>query len=79
LGTGEIEEALAYQRVEYLFEVASGGGCNKLRPSRKDNLRQPGTVDTAIGGENRLAKARGDSRNGRAAWRFQLVNDIVRV
>ena len=92
MGTGEIEEALAYQRVKYLFEVASGGGRNKLRPSRgecsgragarpsrEDNLRELGAVDAAIGGENGLAEARDNGRDGRAARRFQLVNDIVRV
>ncbi len=61
------------------LKVASGDGRNKLRPSRKDNLRQLGAVDSAIGSENRLAKPRDNGRNGRASWRLQLVNDIVRI
>ena len=78
-GMAEGKQTLAHQRVENGFEVASRGGRNKLRPSRKDNLRQLGTVYSAIGSENRLAEARDYGRDGRAAWRFQLVNDIVRV
>ena len=77
--TREIAEPLAHQRMKDRLKVASRGGRNKLRPSRKDNLRQPGAVYSAIGGENRLAEARDDGGYGRAAWRFQLVNDIVRV
>ena len=78
-GMGEGQQTLAHQRVEDSFKVASRGGRNKVRPSRKDNLRQPGAVYSAIGGENRLAEARDDGGYGRAAWRFQLVNDIVRI
>ena len=76
---GEIPQPPAHQRMEDRLKVASHGGRNKLRPSREDNLRQPGTVNAAIGSENRLAEARDYGRDGRAAWRFQLVNDIVRV
>ena len=78
-GVDEIEEALAYQRVEDRLEIASGGGRAGARPSREDNLRELGAVDAAIGGENDLAEARDDGGDGRPARRFQLVNDIVRV
>ena len=78
-GVDEIQKALAHERMKNGFKVASGGDRAGARPSREDNLRKLGTVYSAIGGENRLAEARDDGGDGRAAWRFQLVNDIVRV
>ena len=78
-GVDEIQKALAHKWMKDRFEVASGGGRAGARPSREDNLRELGAVDAAIGGENRLAEARDYGWDGRAAWRFQLMNDIVRV
>ena len=82
----EIKKALAHERMEDGLKGAPGrgylplnSGRNKLRPSRKYDLRQLEAVNTPVGREHRIAEAVDNGGHGRAAGRFQLVNDIIRI
>ena len=59
--------------------VPGAPGTPALPNRSKHDIRQPLSVDTAVGRENRRAETAYNRRNGRAARRFQLVNHIVRI
>jgi len=77
--TGKIQKPLSDKRMKNRLKFVKRP--SRLPPPgrRKHNLCQLLPVDAAVGREHRSAEARDYGGDCRAARRFQLVNDIVRV